>query len=82
MSRFRVSELEGKYYGTYVMMGGIPLGRIWSGDHDGEPSERELKRWRSIESFRENCCDSHFETAQDYHQAVGLVAHLNAVLDD
>jgi len=70
---------EGKHYGTEVIdANGDLVITLWTAS--GEPSEREKAYWGNWtpELWQECCCDSHWESEQDYKTAQWLVHILNA----
>lgn len=70
---------KGKHYGTEVIdANGALVVTLWTAE--GEPSEREKAYWGdwTPESWQEGCCDSHWESMQDYRTALWLVHILNA----
>ena len=70
---------QGKHYGTEIIDAtGALVITLWTAE--GEPSEREKAYWGdwTPEGWREGCCDSHWESDQDFKTALWLVHVLNA----
>lgn len=78
-----VAPLDGKYYGTIVVdANGREMLRVWGSYHDADaeasaPSNREKGKW-SAESWKEYCCDSHYEAVSDLKLAEDIVRLVNS----
>ena len=84
--QFSVAPRTGKYYGTDILWGKTVIGAVWNhGEWNGprqHPSKRELAYSHpkmTEEIFWEDCCDSHWESQENYDEAVALVERLNAL---
>lgn len=79
---FTLAPRQGKYYGTDILWGGHVIGAVWHHDDKSQPSGRELAYLGpgvTVEEFWANCTDEHWESQQNYEEALALLDRLNAL---